>query len=136
MTARKSNESDGHVPDHIKDLRAHFKLKSIRFIPKSEIRQRPRSTPIKKLPFWEELEKVFIWAKEHGVTPFEEAMVIDIPEQKGMAPADVKKEIDKYKNLKLTVALAVRQQMKDHGLTGAFHMLIRDDGNKIYLVAD
>jgi|SRR5882762_5509521 len=131
MTARKSNESNGQ-----EKAQTHFKFKSIHFVPKSEIRQRARSTPIKKLPFWEELERAFVWAKEHGATPFEEAMVIDIPEQKGQAPADIRKEIDRYKNLNLTVALAVRQQMKDHGLAGVFHMLIRDGGSKIYLVAD
>ena len=84
---------------------------------------------ISRLAVYQKLQEVIRYTAEHGVTPFEEALEIDLESPQ------VKEEAKKLgiKGLSISILSRIRKELKSSNIKD-IEVIQRDHGKKIYLV--
>ena len=104
------------------------KLHVVRIVPDSAIARKARHSAIDALPIWEDLNKIAVYTKQHGVPPYEGAVEIDLDSLKDHLRNDEGKPLKRGKE---SLLATLRAWVKRNQLESALKVVAR--GNKIYL---
>lgn len=129
MVQRKGNNDNGRS---MKEA-LQGQLQNATFVSKQEIVSRgPRSTPVARLSVWEDSRLAIEYIKKHGITPFQDALELNITKAKEALSPDDRKKIEKYKSVELTVMSRLRKNIRKEKLESLVGIIRRAD--RIYLV--
>jgi hypothetical protein len=108
-----------------------FDFGPLRPIKKSDIRRPTKGGKISQLAVFKKLQEVIDYIAKNGVSPFEEALEIDL------TAADTKEEMKalKIKNPGVSFLARLRKELKNHQIKNV-EVVQREKGHKLYLVGN